>query len=83
MLYHEGSGNLARVQNPAIIEELGHIKYLFCDKTGTMTKNKLEFREMRVTKKDNKMASEHERVKANFDSTLMMPSLITWEFKQI
>jgi magnesium-transporting ATPase (P-type) len=52
-LYHEGSGNLVKVQNPAIIEELGHIKYLFCDKTGTMTQNKLEFREMRVTKKAN------------------------------
>ncbi len=37
MLYHEGSGNLVKVQNPAIIEDLGHIKYLFCDKTGTMT----------------------------------------------
>lgn len=82
-LYHEGSGNLVKVQNPAIIEELGHIKYLFFDKTGTMTQNKLEFREMRVTKKADMKLTEHERNKANFDSSLMMPNLIHWEFKQL
>jgi len=53
MLYHEGSGNLVKVQNPATIEELGHVKYLFCDKTGTMTQNRLEFREMKVTRKED------------------------------
>ena len=48
-----------------------------------MTQNKLEFREMRVTKRADMKLTEHERNKANFDSSLMMPNLIHWEFKQL
>lgn len=32
------------VRNLNMIEELGEIEYLFCDKTGTLTQNILEFK---------------------------------------
>jgi len=33
-----------RVQSMQLPEELGCIHHIFCDKTGTLTKNELEFR---------------------------------------
>ena len=32
------------VRNLNMIEELGEIEYVFCDKTGTLTQNVLEFK---------------------------------------
>lgn len=40
-----------RVQSLQLIEELGQIEYIFCDKTGTLTKNELEFRAISVNGK--------------------------------
>lgn len=37
-----------KVRNMNMIEELGGIKYLFCDKTGTLTQNHLEFKAFSV-----------------------------------
>ncbi|EPY24603.1 phospholipid-translocating ATPase [Angomonas deanei] len=39
-------GTIAR--NTDMPEELGRLQYLFCDKTGTLTKNKMEFRLLAV-----------------------------------
>lgn len=47
-LYNEEAGNRFLVQNLSMHEEIGQIQYLFCDKTGTLTKNQLVFRHMSV-----------------------------------
>ena len=39
---HEGRGCLARTSN--LNEDVGQIKYLFTDKTGTLTENEMMFR---------------------------------------
>lgn len=45
-LIDSGTGDLinAKVQSMQLPEELGCINHIFCDKTGTLTKNELEFR---------------------------------------
>lgn len=40
----EGDMIPCRVQSMQLPEELGCIDHIFCDKTGTLTKNELEFR---------------------------------------
>ena len=47
-LYNIEAGKNLDVQNLSMHEEMGQIQYLFCDKTGTLTKNQLIFREMAV-----------------------------------
>ena len=37
-----------KLNNFGILEDLAIVDYLFCDKTGTLTKNELIFREMKV-----------------------------------
>ena len=47
-LHNIEAGNSFKVQNLSMHEEMGQIQYLFCDKTGTLTKNMLVFREMSI-----------------------------------
>lgn len=39
-------GRQIKVQNLSMHEEMGQIQYLFCDKTGTLTKNQLVFKHL-------------------------------------
>jgi len=44
LLVDEGEMIPCRVQSMQLPEELGCVNHIFCDKTGTLTKNQLEFR---------------------------------------
>lgn len=43
-----------RVNNMNLHEELANISYVFCDKTGTLTQNELNFQKMTIVKDTNK-----------------------------
>lgn len=43
-LYHEETDTPTTVRSSSIIEELGQIEYIFSDKTGTLTRNIMEFK---------------------------------------
>jgi len=45
-LHDEETGEGPLVHNLTLLEDCGEIKYLFCDKTGTLTQNVLIFREI-------------------------------------
>ena len=41
-------GSYAEVRNSDLIEELGQVQFIFSDKTGTLTQNKMEFKKFTV-----------------------------------
>ena len=43
-MFDEASDTPAYVANTDLNSDLGQIEYLFCDKNGTLTENKMEFR---------------------------------------
>lgn len=43
-MYHEESDTPAMARTSNLNEELGMVKYVFSDKTGTLTKNIMEFK---------------------------------------
>ena len=40
--------NFALCRNSDLIEELGQVEFVFSDKTGTLTQNKMEFKKLQV-----------------------------------
>ncbi|XP_063696552.1 probable phospholipid-transporting ATPase IA isoform X5 [Culicoides brevitarsis] len=49
-MYHEESNTPAMARTSNLNEELGMVKYIFSDKTGTLTRNVMEFKKMSVAK---------------------------------
>ena len=47
-MYDEEKGKLCKMNNLSCLEDLALIEYMFCDKTGTLTKNQLKFREIKL-----------------------------------
>jgi len=47
-MYWPEDGNFATCRNSDLIEELGQIEFVFSDKTGTLTQNKMEFKKCAV-----------------------------------
>lgn len=49
-IYDQTTSTPAKVQTSTLNEELGQVKFIFSDKTGTLTKNYMEFRKMSIGK---------------------------------
>lgn len=49
-MYHEESNTPAMARTSNLNEELGMVKYIFSDKTGTLTRNVMEFKKISVAK---------------------------------
>lgn len=47
-MYHEESNTPAMARTSNLNEELGMVKYIFSDKTGTLTRNVMEFKKCSV-----------------------------------
>ena len=43
-MYYAPTGTHAMVRTSSLMEDLGRVEYLFSDKTGTLTRNKIEFK---------------------------------------
>lgn len=97
--YNVENGKSIKVQNMSMHEEMAQVKYLFCDKTGTLTKNQLTFREMKIGRGAKKSTlafgsnrieesgtigkSAHEPKKEDMDEEAAFPSSIQWKFKKL
>lgn len=48
LIYSEERDKAVKVQTFSIVEDLGQVGYIFSDKTGTLTRNIMEFRYMLI-----------------------------------
>lgn len=49
-MYHEESDTPAMARTSNLNEELGMVKYIFSDKTGTLTRNVMEFKRCSIAR---------------------------------
>jgi phospholipid-transporting ATPase len=47
-MYYEKTDTPALCRTSSLVEELGQIEYIFSDKTGTLTRNEMEFRQCSI-----------------------------------
>ena len=47
-MYHSPTDTPALCRTSSLVEELGQIAYIFSDKTGTLTRNEMEYRECSI-----------------------------------
>lgn len=48
MLQDPSSGDYAKARNSNLNEDLGKVEYVFSDKTGTLTSNEMQLREIAI-----------------------------------
>ena len=47
-MYWQEDNGFASCKNSDLIEEMGQVEFIFSDKTGTLTQNKMEFKRVSV-----------------------------------
>lgn len=68
-MYHEESNTPAMARTSNLNEELGMVKYIFSDKTGTLTRNVMEFKKCSIAGKIFTFEDELEEMNHQMTST--------------
>lgn len=79
-MYHVETNTPCDAKTATILEELGQVSYIFSDKTGTLTDNKMIFRKFSICGVSwlhdlDLMLEEKKNPTKNFDFSSIMPSL--------
>jgi phospholipid-translocating ATPase len=70
-MYDSNTNKFANARTSELIEELGQVEFIFSDKTGTLTKNEMEFKKCSI---NNKIYGSNTTI--NSDNTLLNSQMI-------
>jgi phospholipid-transporting ATPase len=85
-LYDKINKTPAKVQTSTLNEELGQVKYIFTDKTGTLTKNYMDFKKMSIGKEqygNDSQTFTEEDLKFIIDNNITNYHMKDTEFERI